>query len=256
VGSVFVWDPRLSDQLSLIENYNYERVRIYDVQPTFQPDGFKPESETIAETDDIKSSFTTGVVWDTRDYVFDASSGGRHSATLEYAGGPLGGDLNFYKPELSAARYFPTFWKFVFSISGRTAFIQTLRNEKTPVSFSELFRIGGVDTVRGYESGEVGVDGGKAYTVFNAEYKFPIVQENRKTILQGALFADLGGCWPTLSDTNLSIGSSIEQMKAGVGFGIRFKTPVFPIRLDWGWGLNHRPDQPRSRFYFTIGNIF
>lgn len=248
--------PRLSDQLSLIENYNYERVRIYDVQPTFQPDGFKPESETIAETDDIKSSFTTGVVWDTRDYVFDASSGGRHSATLEYAGGPLGGDLNFYKPELSAARYFPTFWKFVFSISGRTAFIQTLRNEKTPVSFSELFRIGGVDTVRGYESGEVGVDGGKAYTVFNAEYKFPIVQENRKTILQGALFADLGGCWPTLSDTNLSIGSSIEQMKAGVGFGIRFKTPVFPIRLDWGWGLNHRPDQPRSRFYFTIGNIF
>jgi outer membrane protein insertion porin family len=248
--------PRLSDQLSLIENYNYERVRIYDVQPTFQPDGIKPESSTIAETDDIKSSFTTGVVWDTRDYVFDASYGGRHSATLEYAGGPLGGDLNFYKPELSAARYFPTFWKFVFSVSGRTAFIQTLRNEETPVSFSELFRIGGVDTVRGYESGEVGVDGGKAYTVFNAEYKFPIVQENRKTILQGALFADLGGCWPTLSDTNLSIGSSVEQMKAGVGFGIRFKTPVFPIRLDWGWGLNHTPDQPRSRFYFTIGNIF
>jgi outer membrane protein insertion porin family len=41
-----------------------------------------------------------------------------------------------------------------------------------------------------------------------------------------------------------------------VGFGIRFKTPVFPIRLDWGWGLNHRPDQPKSQFYFTIGNIF
>lgn len=248
--------PRLSDQLSLIENYSYERVRVFNVQPEFKVGGSPPAESTIAETDDIKSAFTTGVVWDTRDYVFDASRGGRHSATVEYAGGPFGGDLNFYKPEISAARYFPTFWKFVFSVSGRSAYIKTLQKRETPVSFSELFRIGGVDTVRGYESGEVGVDGGKAYTVFNAEYKFPIVQENRKTILQGALFADVGGAWAGLSETNLTIGSKTRQMKAGVGFGIRFKTPVFPIRLDWGWGLNHQPDQPRSRFYFTIGNIF
>ena len=43
---------------------------------------------------------------------------------------------------------------------------------------------------------------------------------------------------------------------SGVGFGIRFKTPVFPIRLDWGYGLNHKPGEPLSQFYFTIGNIF
>lgn len=248
--------PRLSDELSLIENYNYERVRVFDIQPQFVPDGIKDPSLTIVPSDDIKSAVTTGVVWDTRDYVFDASRGGRHSATLEYAGGPLGGDLNFYKPELSAARYFPTFWKFVLTLSARGAYIKNLRKTEQPVAFSELFRIGGVDTVRGYQSGDVGVDGGKVYTVFNGEYKFPIVQENKKTILQGALFADLGGCWESLHTINMGVGSGETEMKAGVGFGIRFKTPVFPIRLDWGWALNRRPDQRKSQFYFTIGNIF
>ncbi|MBK8574169.1 MAG: outer membrane protein assembly factor BamA [Elusimicrobia bacterium] len=248
--------PRLSDQLSLIENYNYERVRVFDIQPAFIPDGVKPAAEVIPPSDDIKSAVTTGVVWETRDYVFDATRGGRHSATLEYAGGPLGGDLNYYKPELSVARYFPTFWKFVFTLSARGAFIKNLRKTEQPVAFSELFRIGGVDTVRGYQSGEVGVDGGRVYTVFNGEYKFPIVQENKRTILQGALFADLGGCWSSLHTVNMGVGSQPNEMKAGVGFGIRFKTPVFPIRLDWGWALNRTPDQPKSQFYFTIGNIF
>ncbi|MBL0058351.1 MAG: outer membrane protein assembly factor BamA [Elusimicrobia bacterium] len=246
--------PRLSDQLSLIENYSYERVRVFDVDPKFV--GNLNPAMNITPSDDIKSAVTTGVVLDTRDNVFDANRGGRHSATLEYAGGPLGGDLNFYKPELSVARYFPTFWKFVLTLSARGAYIKTLKNIGGTVAFSELFRIGGVDTVRGYDIGEVGVDGGKAFTVFNAEYKFPIVQENKKTILQGAFFADLGGCWPSVSTIDWSVGTGLLQMKAGVGFGIRFKTPVFPIRLDWGWGLNHRPDQPKSQFYFTIGNIF
>jgi outer membrane protein insertion porin family len=92
--------------------------------------------------------------------------------------------------------------------------------------------------------------------VYNAEYKFPIVQENHRTILQGAFFADVGGSWAGNRDVNLGIGSRLNQMRSGVGFGVRFKTPVFPIRLDWGYGLNHLPGQPLSQFYFTIGNIF
>jgi hypothetical protein len=63
----------LSDELTLIENYNYERVRVFDIQPTFIPDGVKDPATTIVASDDIKSAVTTGVVWDTRDYVFDAT---------------------------------------------------------------------------------------------------------------------------------------------------------------------------------------
>ncbi|MBL0350811.1 MAG: outer membrane protein assembly factor BamA [Elusimicrobia bacterium] len=245
--------PRLSDELSLIENYNYERVRVFDIEPKFI--GNDDPANNIAPSDDIKSAVTTGVVWDTRDNVFDASRGGRHSATVEVAGGPFGGDLNFYKPELSVARYFPTFWKFVLTLSVRGAFVKEFPPSKE-LPFSELFRVGGVDTVRGYDIGEVGVDGGHTYMVYNAEYKFPIVQESHRTILQGAFFADVGGSWAGNRDVNLGIGSRLNQMRSGVGFGVRFKTPVFPIRLDWGYGLNHLPGQPLSQFYFTIGNIF
>ncbi len=245
--------PRLSDRLSLIENYNYERIRVFDVEPRFI--GNPDPANNIVPTDDIKSAFTSGVVWDTRDNVFDATRGGRHSGSVEVAGGPLGGDLNFYKPEISVARYFPTFWKFVFTLSARGAYAKEFPPSKA-LPFSELFRIGGVDTVRGYDIGEVGLDGGKVYMVYNAEYKFPIVQEGHRTILQGAFFADAGGSWAGTRDVNMGIGSRPNHMKSGVGFGIRFKTPVFPIRLDWGYGLNHLPSQPLSQFYFTIGNIF
>lgn len=245
--------PRLTDHLSLIENYNYERVRVFDIDGEFLINS--DPALVIPPSDDIKSAFTTGLVFDNRDNYFDASRGGRYYATIQNAGGLLGGDLNFYKPEISAAHYFPTFWKFVLTLSARGSMIDEFPPTKD-LPISELFRIGGVDTVRGYDIGEVGVDGGKIFTVFNAEYKFPIVQENKKTILQGAIFADMGGCWLRKNDVNLTIGSQPGQLQTGVGFGIRFKTPVFPIRLDWGWGLNRPKDQPRSEFYFTIGNIF
>jgi outer membrane protein insertion porin family len=172
------------------------------------------------------------------------------------AGGPFGGDVNFYKPQMSTSYYFPTFWKFVFSLSARGGFVRHFSPSKE-VPIAERFVMGGVDTVRGYDFGEIGpANYGRLMTVFNAEYKFPIVQERNRTILQGAFFADAGGSWDHANNVDMRIGSQPEQMRAGVGFGIRFKTPVFPIRLDWGYGLNHRPGEQISQFYFTIGNIF
>ncbi|OGS09477.1 MAG: hypothetical protein A2386_01685 [Elusimicrobia bacterium RIFOXYB1_FULL_48_9] len=112
--------------------------------------------------------------------------------------------------------------------------------------------------MRGYQyRSEIGpTEGGKVSTVFNIEYKFPIVQEKKRTILQGAFFADAGGAWDDIKDLNLEIGNGTRNIKTGVGFGIRFTTPVFPLRLDWGYGLNHNTGEELSQFYFTIGNIF
>ncbi len=74
--------------------------------------------------------------------------------------------------------------------------------------------------------------------------------------MQGAFFADAGGGWDNADDVDLKTGKTGNRMRASVGFGIRFKTPVFPIRLDWGYGLHHRPGEQITRFEFTIGNIF
>ncbi len=146
------------------------------------------------------------------------------------------------------------------------------------VPSSERFFLGGPDTVRGYdnnsivprtfEPNEFGVEEvsqipGRIMTLFNVEYKFPIVQERNRTIFQGAFFLDVGGTWLRTKDIDFTTGGLDNRMKAGVGFGFRFKTPVFPIRLDFGIPLNPRDtdtsrqgDSKSLQPYFTIGNVF
>ncbi|MDH5662781.1 MAG: BamA/TamA family outer membrane protein, partial [Elusimicrobiota bacterium] len=72
---------------------------------------------------------------------------------------------------------------------------------------------------------------------------------------QGAVFLDMGGSWRK-GDVNFTIGRGEDQLKVGIGAGVRFQTPIFPVRLDWGYGLNHRPGEDKSQWYFTIGQPF
>lgn len=248
--------PRISDQLSLFHTYTYEQVRRYDIKEEFLLS--TDTNKRITPADQLTSSLTNGLTFDNSDNYFDPSRGTRDTISLQWAGRPLGGNVNFYKPQVSSAFYFPTFWKFVFTASARSGFIKPFspsRIEDLPSS--ERFYMGGVNTVRGYDFGEIGpILGGLYMMVYNVEYKFPIVQERNRTILQGAFFADTGGAWMDSSQMSFKIGNGENHMKSGAGFGIRFKTPVFPIRLDWGYGFNHRDGESLQRFDFTIGNLF
>ncbi len=242
--------PRISDVLSLLFSYSYEEIEIFDIAPSAALAGVTPSRN-------VTSSLSSQVVYDSRDNIFDASNGSRHSLTLQYAGGIMGGDINFVKTQASTAWYFPTFWKFVLSGQLRVGALSAFApSDDAPIY--EKFYVGGAETVRGYRyRGEIGpAEGGRAMLVANVEYKFPIVQERNRTILQGAFFYDAGGAWRNIGDMTLIAGTSESNLKTGVGFGIRFTTPVFPIRLDYGYGLNHAPGEELSQFYFTIGQIF
>jgi outer membrane protein insertion porin family len=131
-------------------------------------------------------------------------------------------------------------------------------SDKVPLY--EKFYIGGADTVRGYkyrtEIGPEDGSGGRIMAVMNIEYKFPIVAERGRTVLQGAFFYDVGGIWNDYSDIDFTLGEGENNLRSGIGFGIRFATPVFPLRLDWGYGLNHKSGETLQQFYFTIGNVF
>lgn len=247
-GSIQI-GPRLNDYLSLLFSYSYEDIRVFDIDPAV--------AGAVAPSQGITSSIGSQVVWDTRDNIFDATRGNRQSLSVQYAGGPLGGDINFIKPIARSSWYIPTFWKFVLSVNGSVGLVENFA-PSTDVPIYERFYVGGADTVRGYQyRTEIGpAEGGKLMSVVNVEYKFPIAQEKNRTILQGALFYDIGGSWRSGNDLNLTLGEGENNLKAGFGFGIRFTTPVFPLRLDWGYGLNHRPGEELSQFYFTIGNIF
>lgn len=248
-GGSITFGPRLSDYLSLQFSYSYEDIRVFDIDPAVVT--------SVSPSHDVTSSLSSQIIWDSRDNIFDASRGNRQSFSVQYAGGALGGDVNFVKPIARSSWYFPTFWKFVLSVNGQFGLVENFSPSKD-VPIYERFYVGGAETVRGYQyRSEIGPEeGAKEMAVMNIEYKFPIAQEKKRTILQGALFFDVGGAWRSGNDVNLTLGEGENNLKAGVGFGLRFTTPVFPLRLDWGYGLNHRPGEPLSQFYFTIGNMF
>jgi len=249
VGGSFSLGPRLTEKLSLLFTYTYADVEIYNLDQNAIDGGLQQE-------EDQTSSITSQVIYDTRDNVFDATHGSRNSASLQYAGGALLGNVEFYKPSVSSAVYFPLIGKFVLSTSIRAGFAEEYGGSPY-VPIQDRFLIGGVDTIRGYALGAVGPPNESSYMgVANAELKFPLVEEGGHTILQGAFFYDIGGGWSMARDIVLQPGIGQNQLKSGAGFGIRFKTPVFPIRLDYGYGFQHQPGSSPSQFYFTIGNIF
>ncbi|MFQ3675762.1 MAG: outer membrane protein assembly factor BamA [Endomicrobiia bacterium] len=248
--------PRISEYVSLLFSYSYENVRIYDSFNT----------NIIPEGKKITSSFTSQIIRDTRDNIFDASRGMRSSLSLQLAGwSVLSGDVKFYKPIIRSSVFIPTFWKFVLSFNGTLGYIEGIEGFNLDDVKYEKFYVGGAETVRGYKYRELCPnEGGRVMFVFNTEYKFPIVQENRRTILQGALFYDLGGAWNEFSNIDFNVGETVlwnngiwdNKLKHSIGFGIRFTTPVFPIRLDWSWPLNPRPGSDTMQFWFTIGQMF
>lgn len=246
--------PRFEDdKYGLNFSYSYEKIRIYDVD-----DIYKSE---ILEGSSVQSSISAEFTRDTRDYIWDPTRGTKFSLGIELFGGILGGDIDLYKPTISYSYNKKLFsideWPFVFSVASRFGWVKEFGSTKD-VPVYERYFLGGADTIRGYNTnGQVGPqDGGKVYYVTNAEFKFPLAREKKRTIVQWAFFFDIGNSWSGFDNISFKTGSKLNQLKSGAGFGIRFTTPAFPIRLDWGYGFNHKPGENLSDIYFTIGNLF
>ena len=118
-------------------------------------------------------------------------------------------------------------------------------------------RLEEVDIAQQRPSGEAGYpQGGKLYSVANIEFGFPLARERKKTIVKFVIFADAGGSWDRARDLTGRIGSNERDIKTDVGFGLRFVTPAFPIRLDYGYGLNHRNGERLYQINFGLGPLF
>ncbi len=195
------------------------------------------------------SSITISLVRDSRDNRIRPTSGSYHRLSNEYAGDPLGGTNNFNKTIGETSWHFPLFWKFVLSLHGAMGYIAEHHGKTIPIQ--ALFALGGDTTVRGYETGSIGpkvddeVVGGNQELYGNAEIHFPIVEP-----LAGLIFYDTGQVWEESDNYNL------KDLRSGVGAGIRFYTPIGPIRLDWGYKLGRKEGESKYQWHFAIGTYF
>ncbi len=196
------------------------------------------------------SSFNTQFVRNTKkgENIFYPTAGYEISVSNEVAGGIFGGDVNFYKPLIDMSWYIPSWWKFVLCLHLRSSLITNLVKDEELPDY-EKFYLGGGYSIRGYYERTIHPEsgGGASMLISNIEYRFPLMEP-----LYGALFADAGNSW---EESNFG---SLSELKYSCGFGIRFNSPVGPIRLDYGWGLTEIPghDSGDTEFHFSIGPLF
>ncbi|WP_321392012.1 outer membrane protein assembly factor BamA [uncultured Desulfuromusa sp.] len=195
------------------------------------------------------SSITAEWVRNSTDFYQDPSRGGITKLSLEYAG--LGGTENFVKSIVEHRHFFQLFWGTVFSIHGEAGYVVSTNDDD--VSITEKFFLGGIRTMRGFETREVGpVDedgdyiGGEKMGYFNFEYLFPIYKDLG---LKGVLFYDTGNAWRDDEEY-------FSDMRNSVGAGIRWQSPLGPLRFEWGYNLSPRDDEKQSVFEFSIGKSF
>jgi len=254
-GTVRVGPRFQEDKYHLNLTYTFSRVSIENVESEFL--------DTLSPGASIYSSLSAEVARDTRDNIWDPTHGTRHAVGAALTGGPLMGDVHFLKPWVTDAAYWTPFtvgdeeWPIVLGASNRISYV-TQFGETKNVPVFERFFIGGQDTLRGYNAtGEAGFPtGGKVYDIFNIELGAPLARERKKSIVKLVGFFDIGGSWDRAKDISGRIGSGIRDIKTDAGVGIRFVTPAFPIRLDWGYGFNHRPGERLYQINFGMGNLF
>lgn len=179
------------------------------------------------------NSITWQKVYDSRDNIYEPTRGRRISYTAQWAGHGLGGDFDFYKFTAEMRAYKKIGAKNVLAFRARGGFIQG------DAPYSQLFTLGGADTLRGYEDDQF-----RGKNMYNAtlEFRFPIVKK-----VSGVLFTDIGDAWDA---PNVPWYKNTKSFNYGVGAGIRITTPIGPVKLDYGIG------KYKKKFHFSFGTQF
>ncbi|MDP8266322.1 MAG: outer membrane protein assembly factor BamA [Candidatus Aceula meridiana] len=228
--------------------YRLEEITIKDVVDDASDDLKDEQGKNVVST------LSFNLTHDSRDNVFSPTRGLVLSGTTDLAGGFLGGDKDFYRLQGKASYHIPVFGKTVLEFRGRVG-IADAYGDTNEVPIYERFFAGGAYTIRGYNERKVGpLDersedpiGGEALLVGNVEYTVPILD-----FVKVAAFFDTGNVWRRMKD----LGNG--GYKSGMGLGLRVKTPLGPINLDYGYPLNDEPgeDERSGKFYFSISRSF
>ncbi len=226
--------------------YLFENVVNYDVRPEAQ---LTPEDSGRV----LVSSLSPAMVWDLRDDVFNPRKGALYGITLKEALRELWSQADFSKLTVQGSWFLPINTS-VLALSARAGVAWPFSN--TPeVPIHERFYVGGSTTVRGFTQDSIGPSvkdvngnlipqGGQSMAVFNIELRL-----NPGEGFGLVLFTDAGNVWP---------GQEIKtsDLRSSYGAGIRYGTPIGPLRIDYGQKIHRLPGESPGEVHFNIGNTF
>jgi outer membrane protein insertion porin family len=222
------------------------RLSINDVKDVLQ---------TAAQTikDQAGQTTSSGIILalakDTTDDTIFPTAGSRNRGDINITGTIFGGDNDYGKYNYASTWFFkvPPFGEdLVFSPRGRIGYIQPFQGKTIPIY--ERYSIGGINSVRGLK--DIGprdpvtgdLIGGTTMLVFNFEFIFPIL---KNAGMKGVVFFDAGNAW--------NYGYYLNDLRKTAGAGIRWYSPLGPLRLEWGYILDRQAGEPAYRWDFSMG---
>jgi outer membrane protein insertion porin family len=238
-------------------------------------------------------SLRPAITYDTRDNRIFPTGGLYVSASTEFANQIFGSQIEFLKHTVNARVYFPLGGQtaqpgsgFVLKANANFGLITSPNAAGVPV-FARYF-LGGILDMRGYQLRSVGpalplnqgLDpnalpnaigssfGGNLQAYANTEFEFPILD---KVGIRGVGFFDFGNAWnledqycrntpapqfPVVVQPCWRGISSLGSLRTSVGAGIRWFSPLGPLRFEWGFPISRQSYEKANVFEFTIGNFF
>lgn len=227
--------------------YQDEIVHNYDV-PSSIP--LTPEDQDVNI-----ASLNPSIVRDTRDDFLNPSSGALNGIWFRWAAQFMGGQVQEVKLNLQSSWFFNLGHGAVTALSGRAGVANNF-GETELMPLVERFRLGGITTVRGYAQDTLGVmnqtidqnfipSGGNVMILLNWELRL-----NLPKSFGLVFFVDSGQVYSNLN----TAGSA--PLKTSIGPGLRYNTPIGPIRFDAGFKLNPEEGESGYALHFTLGHAF
>ncbi len=197
-----------------------------------------------------KTSLAPSFIRERRDDAFNPERGYFSSLALDWAFPLFQTESDFLKGLFKYQRYFTLVSRVLLGSTFRLG----LGMGKMPIH--ERFFAGGSNSFRGAKFDELGPKnpesktpiGGKALLLFNFELSFPVFSSLPN--LAGVAFYDAGNTFNNRSDVD------IRNLEHAVGLGVRYRTPLGPVRLELGWNLSDPERRGKPIAFITIGNIF